>query len=548
MRRANEFEDFANRLLGRSESQGQRIDQVPLFVILLYAFWLGGCFHLAFAPYGFFPAFLLSIGGLVWILKSDKNLNWRRGFLYLLVYGIGKYGIGLYWIHESIHGFGGASLWAAVAAVALLAVVLGGFNAALIAPTFEPTSKHPTPPNSDATHVKRESFGRALVGCLSFAVAWSVAETLLAYFGFNWLSAGVALLDTPLEGYIPLGEKWAGFVGVFAAAVLGSAVRAPKLLVVLAPVLIGASALSEIEWTSKVGTRLVAVVQADIPLERKWRYEQRESVLSDYLEMSRPVAKDRVVVWPETAVPMEVQELKEALGPFVASTNTTLVVGSFLRDIVATRDRRVGKERWYNVAIVLGEGTGTYKKQRLVPFGEYVPLGNLLRDWMKWVNIPMNDFTEGSSRQKALELGSDHAGVAICYDIAYPFSTSMSRNSNFFLTLSEDGWFGDSNLPHQHLQIARVRALESRKAIVRSTNRGISAIILPDGSIQSSLPLFARGVLTAEIPLMKGSSPGSNELFSMVVFPIVCAFLYIAVGFQNFRTSRQKKERLSGSE
>ena len=548
MRRSNEFEDFANRLLGRSESQRQRTGQVPLFVVLLYAFWLGGCFHLAFAPYGFFPALLFSVGGLVWILKSDKNLNARRVLLYLFGYGIGKYGIGLFWIHESIHGFGGASLWAAVAAVALLAVVLGGINAAFFVPTMEPTSKHPTPPNSDAANVKQESFGRALMGCLSFAVAWSVAETSLAFFGFNWLSAGVALLDTPLEGYIPLGEKWAGFVGVFVAAVLGAALRAPRLLVVLAPVLVGAIALPEIEWTSEVGTRLVAVVQADIPLERKWRYEQRESVLSDYLEMSRPVAKDRVVVWPETAVPMEVQELKEALGPFVASTNTTLVVGSFLRDIVATRDRSVGKERWYNVAIVLGEGTGTYKKQRLVPFGEYVPLGNLLRDWMKWVNIPMNDYTEGSSRQKALELGSDHAGVAICYDIAYPFSRRMSRNSTFFLTLSEDGWFGDSNLPHQHLQIARVRALESRKAIVRSTNRGISAIILPDGSIHSSLPLFSRGVLTAEIPLMKGSSPGSDEFFSSGVFPILCGFLLIVIGSQNFRKSRQEKKRLSEPE
>ena len=545
-RRANEFEAFSNRFVQLSKNQNRGSDEVSLSASLLYAFFLGVCFHLAFAPYAFFPAFVLSVGGLAWLLNSKRGVGPREPLLFVFVYGLGKYGAGLFWIHESVHGFGGAELWVAVAVVGLLATGLAAYAAV----TFTVVAYSMFQSSKDGLEInlgRRDSFATSLMWCLMFSAFWSFTEGSLAQIGFNWLTAGVALIDTPLAGYIPIGETWAGLVGVFTAAVLGLALRRPMLLMVLAPVLIGAYLLSGVEWTTEKGTRAVAIVQVDIPLERKWRHGEEENVLSEYLEMSRPIAQDRVVVWPETAIVKEVGQLKEELEPFIASTRTTLVTGSFLEEKGRVAE---GREdiRWYNVAIALGEGEGIYKKKRLVPFGEYVPFGDLMRNWIDWVNIPMNDFTEGPKRQKALKLGPDQAGVAICYDIAFPFTGRSSKNSSFFLTLSEDGWFGDSDLPYQHLQVARVRALESGKAIVRSTNRGISAIILPDGSVQASLPLFAKGVLTAEIPLMEGSTPVADLGLNLAFLTLFLFTMAVLSAFQNFRAKRSRAKRNANSQ
>ena len=532
-RHANEFEAFSNRFLQLSKNQNRGSDQLSFSVFLLYAFLLGVCFHLAFAPYAFFPAFLLSVGGLAWLLNSNRGATRRGVLLGVFTYAMGKYGAGLFWIHESVHGFGGAKLWVAVAVVALVATGLAAYTTFVFGGSLWQSTSQPSEIDHElAVKGQWASFSRSLVWCLLFSVSWILAESTLAHIGFNWLTAGVALIDTPFEGYVPIGEDWTGFFGVFTAALLSFALRRPMLLMVVAPVLIGAYVLSGIEWTTEKGTRAVAIVQADIPLERKWRHG--ENVLSEYLEMSRPVAQDRIVVWPETAIVMEVDQLKEELEPFLASTRTTLVTGSILKD-----NGRVGDSRehthWYNIAIVLGEGEGTYKKKRLVP------LGDSTRNWFDWVDIPMNDFTEGPKRQKALKLGPDQAGVAICYDISYPFMGRSSRNSSFFLTLSEDGWFGDSDLPYQHLQVARVRALESRKAIVRSANRGISAIILPDGSVQASLPLFTKGVLTAEIPLMEGNTPASDSDWSRWSLTFFVFALIVFMYLESFVTKREAR-------
>ena len=548
-RRANEFEALASRFLQPSENQDRWTDQVSLVVFLLYAFFLGVCFHLAFAPYAFFPAFLLSVGGLAWLVHSKRDVGSLGVLLCVFAYGLGKYGAGLFWIHESVHGFGGAKLWVAIAVAALLATAMAVFTTIFLGVPVLQSVDRSSQADLKSAPRKRDSFARTLMWCLLFSGSWILAEGFLAHLGFlNWLTAGVALIDTPLEGYIPIGEAWAGLFGVFTAAVLGLALRRPMLLMVLAPVLIGAYLLAGVEWTTEKGTRAVAIVQADIPLERKWRHGERKNVLSDYLEMSRPIALGRVVVWPEIAVVMEVDQLKEELEAFLASTQTTLVTGAFLKEKGRVVD---GREdiRWYNVAIALGEGEGTYKKKRLVPFGEYVPFGDLMRNWIDWVNIPMNDFTKGPRRQKALKLGSDRAGVAICYEIAYPFTDRSSKGSSFFLALSEDGWFGDSNLPHQHLQIARVRALESGKAVVRSTNRGISAIILPDGSVQASLPLFTKGVLTAEIPLMTGNTPAEfgYELLNFL-YAVLAILLGILAIFESRGSKRARAKRKAKSQ
>jgi apolipoprotein N-acyltransferase len=185
--------------------------------------------------------------------------------------------------------------------------------------------------------------------------------------------------------------------------------------------------------------------------------------------------------------------------------------------------------------VSIGTGEGIYHKQQLVPFGEYVPLENMLRGLIQFFNLPMSSFLRGSSDQDllkakvsiiteeapALKKSLDYLiAPFICYEIVYPQLVSeMSRNANILVTVSNDAWFGTSNGPLQHLASARMRALENGRYLLRATNTGVTTLIDPMGNIVSRLPAYQLGTLVDTAQLTKGLTPfGRTGVWPMVVF------------------------------
>jgi len=211
-------------------------------------------------------------------------------------------------------------------------------------------------------------------------------------------------------------------------------------------------------------------------------------------------------VWPETAVPV----LKDqAIGylsmmdRFASDRQSALITGVPIR-----QPNERGEQRYYNAVSVVGQGSGDYLKQRLVPFGEYVPLQDMLRGLIAFFDLPMSDFARGERDQPLLEAKGHRIATFICYEVVYPeFAAEMAAQSDLLLTVSNDTWFGKSIGPLQHLQMAQMRALEAGRWMIRATNNGVTVLIDPFGRITERLPQFEQATLYGQVQPMQHLTP-----------------------------------------
>ena len=167
-----------------------------------------------------------------------------------------------------------------------------------------------------------------------------------------------------------------------------------------------------------------------------------------------------------------------------------------------------GGRTYYNSVLSIGAQPGVYRKRHLVPFGEYLPLQGLLRGLPNYLFIPMSDFSPGAAAQGNLRAAGRSVGISICYEDAFGREVRRALpQASFLVNVSEDAWYGDSWAPHQHQQMARMRALEVGRPMLRATNTGITTIIDHRGVELARVPQFAVQVLKGEIQPMHGTTP-----------------------------------------
>jgi apolipoprotein N-acyltransferase len=162
----------------------------------------------------------------------------------------------------------------------------------------------------------------------------------------------------------------------------------------------------------------------------------------------------------------------------------------------------------YNALLSLGVDQGVYYKRHLVPFGEYFPVPKFLLDIGSVLGLQYSDFSSGPESQAPLKLGETTLGVSICFEDV--FGRDIRRalpDAGVLVNVTNDAWFEDSSAPHQHMQIARMRALEMGRTLLRVANTGVSAVIGPDGTIMRSSPQFHMDVLRAGVAARAGSTP-----------------------------------------
>src|SRR5690606_8496055 len=260
-------------------------------------------------------------------------------------------------------------------------------------------------------------------------------------------------------------------------------------LLLFAPWLAGLL-LGGYQWTSPKGEPLrVAAVQGNVPQLLKWEPQQLNAQLALYRDLTLAAPPADLIVWPETAVPVLRQHAETylpAMGEQARERGAALITGLPIR-----QPNAAGELRYYNGLTSLGDGSGTYLKQKLVPFGEYVPLQDVLRGLIEFFDLPMSDFARGEPGQALLQARGYRLAPFICYEVVYPeFAASLAAQSDILLTVSNDTWFGSSIGPLQHLQMAQMRALEAGRWMIRATNNGVTALIDPHGRVSQRLPQF----------------------------------------------------------
>ena len=442
---------------------------------------------LSLAPFDLWPLGMLAVAVHLLLLR---NVPRHRAMGVGYWFGVGKYGLGASWVYVSINVYGHAGPVLAVALVALFVGILALFNASL-------------------AFVWRRWFAAIGVrGDIAFAGAWVLLDIWLTWFltGFPWLYLGYGHLCTWLAGYAPA----FGVHGVtFVAAVCGVALtwlrwRRRDVIsgAVLATAALGGLALQQVQWVKPVRPMEVVLVQGNVNQDTKWDRAFVQQTLQTYVSLSNPYWNRELILWPESAVTL----LLDDAGPFLneAGAHAAAHGGALVTGIVSWR--HVDGIR--NLVVVAGNGEGTYTKRHLVPFGEYVPFEGVLRGVIGFFDLPMSHTTPGASDQPLLRVGNTRIAMSICYEIVYPDSVrDLGRNADLLATVSNDTWFGGSIGPLQHMQMARMRALELGRWLVRATNNGVTGVIDARGEVVKQLPQFVAAALPARVWIMSGATP-----------------------------------------
>jgi apolipoprotein N-acyltransferase len=461
------------------------------------AFVLGAAVPFAFAPYSLYPVAVAALALLFLLLRGRAPAPAARlGY----AFGLGMFGVGVNWVYISIHYFGGSPLPAALATMLLLVAFLSLFPALL-------------------AYAAARAGGRGAANLLLLPAGWALSEWLRGWLftGFPWLNIGYTQIDGPLAGFAPLLGIYG--LGWLVAASAGAAAWAfaergrarwlgPLLLVLLWS---AGAGLARIDWTRPVGAPLrVSLVQGNIPQDEKWDPKQQIATLEKYLDLTRPEwyaqgqRKSDLVVWPETAIPAFLHQVEEDfLAPL---THEARRAGSDLLTGIPVLDLQ--NWEYYNAVISVGQEEGAYYKHHLVPFGEYLPLRGLFGTLLEVMPLPVADFSSGSLDQPLLRAAGHPVGVSICYEIIFGNQIiAQLPEAAYLVNVSNDAWFGDSLAPHQHLEMARMRALETGRFLLRATNTGISAIVGPDGGLRERGRQFETAVVRGEIEPRGGATP-----------------------------------------
>ena len=465
-------------------------------VALLWCFLAGASLPLAFAPFNLF-LFAYFAPLVLFFYWSDASP--KRAALMGFLFGLGLFGVGVSWVYVAIHVFG----YAPVPLAVLMTSAFVAFLACYLALQGYVSVK------------LQQRFGLSRIASvlLIYPAVWVLIEWLRGWFltGFPWLNLGYSQLNTPLVGIAPL-------FGVYAVSWLTALTAAMVLVILLTSkhkvrlllagtltlLFIGTTALSVNDWTDEQGEPIkVSLIQGNAPQITKWDPDQIQARLDLYANLTRQHWDSDLIFWPENAMTTFYHTLvDDYFTPLVAEArqhNTDLVVG------VPVQNLDTGE--YYSSFVVPGDKPEIYHKRHLVPFGEFVPLESLLRGLITFFDLPMSSFSRGSDDQAPLKAAGQLLAPTVCYEDAFgeeviellPAATLLINGSN-------NAWYGDSFAPHQHLQISRMRAVETGRPLLRATTNGISAIIDHKGYIVKRSPQFETYVLSGEVQPRSGAT------------------------------------------
>ncbi|MDA3978500.1 apolipoprotein N-acyltransferase [Gallibacterium sp. AGMB14963] len=494
----------------------------PLFSIL------GGILGVfAYAPFNYSFLAFISLFILLACIKYSKTT--KQALLSAFLWGLSYFTFGLNWIHISISQFGGLSLPVAYILVVLLAAYLALF------------------PTVFTYLIRKLHISQSIL----FAILWTFTEFLRGWLfsGFPWLQFGYTQIDTFFAGIAPFfGVQGITFVMIWLSALVLNVIdslfsKQPRHLLLissqslLAIVLIALSYYSQqisfIKQNTAEKPLTITLVQGNIEQQYKWDPDYIYQSLDIHKNLLEPhLGKSDIIILPESVLPL----LENQLEPYIAmlsrfsqQSNTAILLGTIYQ--------KPNTDQLFNSLIALNpeqpytiDSAPRYLKHHLVPFGEYIPLPFV----KELFNIPFSDMSEGSYTQAPLTVKGANFANAICYEIIFDRQVqhNVQNNSDFILTVSNDAWFGTSIGPWQHFQMARMRALELGKPLIRDTNTGVTAFIDAHGKIISQAPQFKPTTLTAKIYQTIGKTPfsvfGNTPLYLLSIILLV---LHLLVSF-----------------
>jgi len=509
----------------------QQVKNLKGWSRLSTAFFFGALAAAAMQPLLFWPVLFASFPVLAWLIdgivaeRARSLATALRAFATGWVFGFGFFLASLYWIGAAFLVDAETYGWMMPLALAALPAGMALYWATAI---------------SLASLLWTHGLGRIFL--LTALLALSEWLRGRWFTGFPWNALGYAV-----EAFDGLSQL-AAYVGIWGLtflvvlwATLPAALADPHrkrlektaaLLVLLSALplwVVGWMRLEEASGGQALGPWL-RIVQPNVPQSDKWRSDNARQILDELIAMSAVGAvaagSPRLVVWPESSVPFLIDEQPQALAMIADALpdDAHLLMGSLRRTARSTTE----PQRVYNSLFVLdglGRIAGVYDKQHLVPYGEYLPLSAWLEPLglRRLVSVP-GSFDHGQGPQTLSTPGMPPFSPLICYEAIFPAEVVAAPRPAWLVNVTNDGWFGLTSGPHQHLAQARFRAIEQGLPLVRAANTGISAVVDAHGRLLETLPLGSKGTIDAILPQALPPTPYAR-------FGDLSFFLMILLGF-----------------
>ena len=474
---------------------------------MLVALVAGAVAALSMPPFDLWPALFIALPVLVWLAEGD--LGWRSSFVTGWLFGLGYFGVSFYWVGIAFLVDAATYLW-------MMPFMVGGLAGGMAIYW------------GLAVMLASRARLRGLANIILLTLCLATAEWLRGHLftGFPWTAPGLATIGM---GGVAQAAAIVGMPGLTLLLVLWSCLPAllgerpvrrqeaiaAILTIALLPLMWvwGEWRLTQATQASIDGVRL-RIVQPNIAQGSKWRAGNAAEIFDTLAGLSNigtaeapeGIAHFTHVIWPESAVPVYLAENESALARIddLVPDGTVLITGALRRD--TSRLDRDGRPEVYN-SILAFDGSAAvvarYDKWRLVPGGEFLPFESLLAPlgFRKIVTVP-GSFAAGSGPATLSLPGAPPAGMLVCYEAIFPDRlVDPEMRPQWLINVTNDGWFGDSTGPYEHLAQARMRAIEQGLPLVRAANTGISAVIDAHGRVVKELALGERGILDAALPV-----------------------------------------------
>ncbi|MFY7697484.1 MAG: apolipoprotein N-acyltransferase [Legionella sp.] len=469
-------------------------------------------------PFGFAPFHLpgLAFLGIAILFNILQKKSPKQGFYAGFTFGVGFLGLGVSWVFVSIYQYGHLN-YLASGLITLIFIIYLSLYIGLIAAIYCALKKKCS----------------SIINCLLFSALWCLGEFLrsIVLGGFPWLILGFAQIDTPIKNLLPiLGTYGASFFACLAAACLATSLVSKSnkhilyltlfVSIILAPIL-----LTSVQW-SKVDplVKQVGIIQANLSMRDKWDEQLFWSVLKRYQQgIEQLLAKDRIIVMPESAIPLPatyVSSFLSKLNKRAKKIGSAIILG-------IPQSTTPDETEYFNTMGTLGAATGSYYKQHLVPFGEFIP--QPFQYFINWLSLPSSNMKAGTTNQPLIQVQNHPIASLICYELAYPqLLRQQLPSAEWIVSISDDGWFGQSFAMYQQLQIAQVLSMQTGRYQIVANNDGLSSIIDTKGNLVASLPAFQPGLLEAELHPATGASLwiylGDTPILLICLFIVVWVY------------------------
>ena len=490
---------------------------------VLLAMLCGICAALALPPFFYLPLAIVAFSGLYLLLTKAENL--KQSFWLGWSFGFAHHVVGLYWISNALltdpERFGWMIPFAISLIPAALAIYIG-----LVAVAFKRWFQPQT-------------------GIFLFATLWVIGEWFRAYLftGFPWNLMGYAwnIHESTMQIASVIGIYGLSYCLLLAATAPAVLLQRqwvlPTIFSLFIPLMMVGFGFYRLEHaTTKNTTIPIHIVQANISQNHKWDEARMADGFFLHLKLSQHAPLGSIIIWPETAVPYFLHEdanVRKMIAQAIGSN--TLISGSL-------RIRRLGEDDfnlWNSLEIVQkGEIANFYNKSQLVPFGEYVPLRPLL-PFVEKITHGSKDFSRGDGATILSAPNVPPFAPLICYEVIYPDYRPQTGSAQWLINVTNDAWFGLSSGPHQHFEMARMRAVEQGLPLVRAANTGISGIIDGYGRVRQFLPLGEQGVIDGFLPLPADHSTIYSEYGEWIVGILMFIGIILINSFQKINNSRK---------